>query len=297
MTWAIAVHGGAGEVEDEREMGARAGCEAAVAAGQAVLEAGGTALDAVCAAVRVLEDDERFNAGRGAVFNRAGQIEHDAAVMTDGLRVGACGAVYGVRNPIDLARAVLEDGEHVLLVGEGARAFAAERGLAAVPRAWHETERQRERLQRELEKRGLPPVPGTVGAVARDDAGRVAAATSTGGVSGKRPGRVGDTPLPGCGTWAEAGRGAASATGPGEAIIRCTMARIAVDRLADGADAGAAARAAVAEVEARTGQQVGIIMVGAHGPAGIAHATRRMSFATASAGGQVVSGITMITPR
>jgi len=286
MTWAIAVHGGAGDIDDAREGAVRAGCEAAARAGADILAAGGSALDAACAAVRVLEDNPEFNAGCGAVLTRAGTVELDACAMDGDLATGACGAVTGVRNPIELARAILDDGEHVLLVGAGALAFARERGVAEVAPDYHVTERQLDRLARRA-----APSPGTVGAVARDAQGRVAAATSTGGIAGKRPGRVGDSPLPGAGTYAAAGAGAASATGHGEAIIKAVMARGAVD-LARQTGAQAAAAAAVADVLARTGAAVGIIVIGAHGAPGVAHATPRMSFAVCAEDLELRSGVT-----
>src|SRR6266545_1437037 len=205
----LVVHGGAGDLDPERVADAERGCAAAVEAGLAVLAAGGAAIDAACAAVRVLEDDPQFNAGTGSALSRAGTVECDAAVM-DGasVRIGAVAAMASVPNAIAVARAVLEDGEYCLLCGEGAWAFAAERGFRPADPAAMITPRSRQRLEAERRRReaiaGAPaPAPasgGTVGASAIDAAGHVAAATSTGGMSYKRPGRIGDTPLPGCGT-------------------------------------------------------------------------------------------------
>ena len=283
MASAIVVHGGAGERSPDgpEADAARAGCEAAARAGWAVLQAGGAALDAVQAAVLVLEDDPIFNAGRGSCLTRAGTVEMDAAIMSGaGLRAGAIGAVTGVRNPVALARSVLEDGEHVLLVGAGALAFAREQGLALVAPDHHVTDAARAALADVLRARATAPAGGgTVGAVARDAAGHVAAATSTGGMVGKRPGRVGDSPLPGSGTYADDEAGAASATGHGERIIQVGMARAAVDLLRSGVPAAEAAARAVALLGDRVGGRGGLIVVSRHGDVGAAFNTRSMAWA------------------
>ena len=219
---AIVVHGGAGGLpaDADRVDRMRSGAAAAVEAGHAVLAAGGTAIDAVEAAVVVLEDDPEFNAGRGAALTEYGRVELDASMMDGTTRAaGAVAAVRGVRNPIRAARAVLEDGRHVLLVGAPATDFAATAGLAFESETWFVTERERLALTRATE-----PARGTVGAVARDAQGRLAAATSTGGVSGQRLGRVGDSPLIGAGTWADDATVAVSCTGHGESIIRSALA-------------------------------------------------------------------------
>jgi beta-aspartyl-peptidase (threonine type) len=222
---AIVVHGGAGGSIDDPERAARmrAGAAAAVEAGHAVLAAGGAALDAVEAAVVVLEDDPEFNAGRGAALTEYGRVELDASMMDGASRAaGAVAAVRGVRNPIRAARVVLDDGRHVLLVGQPATDFAATAGLAFESETWFVTERERLALVR-LKEGDAAGARGTVGAVARDSQGRLAAATSTGGVSGQRLGRVGDSPLIGAGTWAD-DTVAVSCTGHGESIIRTALA-------------------------------------------------------------------------
>jgi beta-aspartyl-peptidase (threonine type) len=232
---AIAIHGGAGAVPRasltaEREQRYRAGLAAALDEGYAVLEHGGSSLDAVTTAVRTLEDDPLFNAAHGAALTRDGAAELDAAIM-DGrqMRAGAVAAVRHVRNPVDLARHVMEKSRHVLLVGAGAEEFALEEGLTLVPNLYFRTAERLEQLQ--SEQRGdhvsdiVPPTPqGTVGAVARDAAGNLAAATSTGGMTNKRPGRVGDSPIIGAGTYAKNGVCAVSATGHGEYFIRTVAA-------------------------------------------------------------------------
>lgn len=274
---ALIVHGGAGRIAEERHEPARLGCLAAARAGLAVLAGGGAALDAVQAAVRVLEDDPQFNAGTGGVLTRDGTIELDASIM-DGAtwRAGAVGAVPDLPNAIDLARAVMEDGEHVLLAGPAAWAFARARGFAPAPPGAMITERARTRLAEWSAGRAPEPEGGTVGAVAIDAAGHVAAATSTGGINGKRPGRVGDTPLPGCGTWADDAGGAASATGDGEAIIRVTLTRMLVERLVAGAAPRDAARAAIDDLVRRTGGGAGVIVVDRAGRLSAHHATDTM---------------------
>jgi beta-aspartyl-peptidase (threonine type) len=232
--YSIAIHGGAGAVprqslSAQRERQYRDGLAAALDAGYAILEKGGSSLDAVTAAVHTLEDDPLFNSGRGAALTRDGAAELDAAVMEGRqLRAGAVAAVRHVRNPIELARRVMEKSRHVLLVGSGAEEFALEEGLPLVPNAWFRTEERRAQLESERSGRPvsdlIPSSQGTVGAVAIDAAGDLAAATSTGGMTNKRQGRVGDSPIIGAGTYAKNGVCAVSATGHGEYFIRCVAA-------------------------------------------------------------------------
>ncbi|MFL6565477.1 MAG: isoaspartyl peptidase/L-asparaginase family protein, partial [Burkholderiales bacterium] len=199
---AIAVHGGAGVLRKmtllQQQMYCRA-LESALDAGHHILAGGGSSLDAVTAAVVALEDDPLFNAGRGAVYNAAGKQELDASIM-DGatLRAGAVAAVSRIRNPVLAARAVMEKSPHVLLVGEGAEQFARQHGLPLVPNTYFNTQERREAL-----RKGLKRHHGTVGAVALDPHGDLAAATSTGGYTGKLPGRIGDSPLIGAGNYAD----------------------------------------------------------------------------------------------
>ena len=246
----IVVHGGAGLIAPERLDRMRAGVRAAAAAGDELLAAGRSALDAVVAAVRMLEDDPEFNAGVGSTLTRDGTVETDAAVM-DGAtrRVGAVAAVPDLGRAVALARAVLDAGEHVLLAGPAAWRFAAEVGIAPAPPGSLVTERQVKRLAERM---------GTVGAVARDRDGRFAAATSTGGVVGKRAGRVGDSPIAGAGTWADTAC-AVSATGDGEAIIRVALAHSLAVRAGD--DLPAAARSVLAELRAVTAGSAGLIAI------------------------------------
>jgi beta-aspartyl-peptidase (threonine type) len=276
----IVVHGGAGSraADDPETLEARDGCARAAALGHAILSAGGAALDAVQVAVRALEDDERFNAGRGSCLTRAGTVEMDASVMSgEALWAGAVAAVSGVRNPVDLARRVLDDGEHVLLVGEGALAFAREAGVALCAPEHHVTDAARAGLARELARRAEtgPQGGGTVGAVAVDAAGHVAAATSTGGMVGKRPGRVGDSALIGAGTYADDAAGAASATGHGERIIQVSLAKGAIDLLRAGLPAQEAAERALAALS-RVSGRAGLIVVGRAGDIGVVFNTTSM---------------------
>jgi beta-aspartyl-peptidase (threonine type) len=235
-------------------------------------------VEAVEQAVKMLEDDPAFNAGRGACLNRDGEIELDASIM-DGrdLAAGAIGAVKRIANPVTLARAVMEAGGPVLLVGEGARQFAAAVGIKECVADALVTERQRARwaaLQEEIAE-GV----GTVGAVAIDQAGHLAAATSTGGLPLKAPGRVGDSALIGCGTYADDQLGAASCTGNGEAVIKLALAKTALEFLEMGEEPMAAARRAVGELTARTGAEAGIILLDRYGRIGIARNTAQMACA------------------
>ncbi|MGE0400647.1 MAG: isoaspartyl peptidase/L-asparaginase family protein [Kofleriaceae bacterium] len=279
MDPAIVVHAGAGLVAPERHARLRAACREAAAAGHAILAAGGTALDAAVAAVRVLEDNPETNAGRGSVLTREQTIETDAAVM-DGAsqRVGAVAAVPSFGQAIALARAVLDEGEHAILAGAPALALAIERGLSPEPAGSLVTERAYRRWCEEAVKRGaIDPEDvdvilraqrekegGTVGAVARDREGRFAAATSTGGINYKRSGRVGDSPIPGAGTWADA-RCAISATGDGEAILRVALAHSIAMHARHGAPLDRAVRDALGELRAITHGSAGVIAIDAGG--------------------------------
>jgi beta-aspartyl-peptidase (threonine type) len=265
---ALIVHGGAGADPGGREE-LRVGLREAVAAGWRALAAGGTALDAVEASVRSLEDHPRFNAGLGSVLTTAGTVETDASIMEgDGLRNGAVAAVSGVRNPITLARRILEEGRHSLFAGPGALARAQALGVPLCDPAELVTELQRRRL--------AALQAGTVGAVALDRRGTIAAATSTGGTPGKQPGRVGDTALIGCGTYAESTLGGVSCTGDGEAIIRVTLARRALDILKSVGEPGHACQIALSVLVEEGRGQGGLIMVDWRGRVGWARSTALM---------------------
>ena len=240
---ALVIHGGAGymareSLSAEAEQLARADLQRALDAGNAILQEGGTALDAVQAAIVVLEDSPRFNAGKGAVFNARGGHELDASIMEGHTRrAGAVAGVTTVRSPITLARAVMEHSPHVMLAGEGAEAFADSRpGIERVPNAWFDTDRRREALDKAQRQAAVGDGSpgryfGTVGAVALDQHGHIAAATSTGGMTNKKWGRIGDSPVIGAGTWADENCGV-SGTGWGEFYIRNAVAHDICARVA-----------------------------------------------------------------
>lgn len=288
MPLALAVHGGAWNVPDGDIAPHREGVAKALEAGWRMLARGGDALDVVEAVVRLLEDDPTFNAGYGAHLNGAGELQLDASIMEGGgLRAGAVAAVRRVRHPVCLARAVLEHSPHVLLVADGAQAFAREQGIALcrnrdllVGRELERYERIRrgetELVEREFDEREAANGHGTVGAVACDARGHLAAATSTGGTQDKAPGRVGDSPIIGAGTYADDRVGAVSATGQGESILRLTLAKGAIDRMARGSTPGRAGRAALDTLD-RIDGKAGLILVDRAGRAAAVYNTPRMA--------------------
>jgi beta-aspartyl-peptidase (threonine type) len=282
--FSLAVHGGAGTLRRDAMDAARAGryhdgLRRALAAGRDILEGGGRALDAVTAAVVALEDDPLFNAGRGAVFTAAGTQEMDAAVM-DGRdrRAGAVAGICGPKNPVLAARAVMEHSPHVMLIGDGAAALARAQGLPFAGRDYFYTAARWGALQQTLASRqSSGPAAddaaqrhGTVGAVARDRRGDLAAATSTGGITGKLPGRVGDTPIIGAGTFADNTSCAVSATGHGEFFIRYGVAHEVAARLRHRGALLATAAGEVIEELGRLGGEGGLIAVGHDGQLALA---------------------------
>jgi beta-aspartyl-peptidase (threonine type) len=277
----IIVHGGAGADPSEGRDELRQGVHAAAVAGWRVLSAGGAALDAVESAVRTLEDHPRFNAGRGSVLTRDGTVEMDASIM-EGTRLqcGAVAAVPRIANPITLARRVLEARRHVLLVGDGALAFARSVGVPECDAASLVTDRQQRRHAEVAPRRTT--LGGTVGAVALDRSGTIAAATSTGGTIGKLPGRVGDSALIGCGTYAENSIGGVSCTGDGEAIIRVVLGHRALYFLKDADDPEYAAKIAVDLLVEEGRGHGGLILLDWRGRAGYACSTPLMPVAIMS---------------
>lgn len=273
---AILVHGGAGDwAESEREAAVH-GVSQAAAAGWDVLAEGGSALEAATAAVVFLEDDPGFNAGTGSVLNAAGDVEMDASVMAgDSLASGGVAGITRVRNPILVARRVLETTDCVLLAGPHATAFARAQGFAD-----HDpiTPRRREEWRTGSPGAPRPEPPGTVGAVALDRSGRLAAATSTGGRRRKIPGRVGDSPIPGAGNFADA-FAAVSATGHGELMLRYGTARAIADRIQRGASAEDAATFVLQDMAHRFGIPIGVICIDGLGRLGIVHGTASMPHA------------------
>ena len=310
--WSLAIHGGArnfqpGDYTGEQLASLRAELGAALAAGAQVLERGGSSLDAVQATVAAMEDSPWFNAGRGAVFTHAGTNELDASIM-DGAsgKAGAVAGVMRIRNPVQLARMVMERTPHVLLVGAGAEAFALEQGVGLVDPKYFYTERRWQELQKELarEKAGAASGPagyfGTVGAVARDRQGRLAAATSTGGMTNKRAGRIGDSPIIGAGTFADA-RCAVSATGHGEYFIRHAVAFDICARTRDSRNSVAhAARTVIFDVLKPEGGEGGVVTMDDRGVPAFEFSTNAMSRGAIVAGGTaavaVLAGETLAPP-
>lgn len=310
----IAVHGGAGvtpraEMTPERERALRGALAASVSAGWAVLRDGGTGVSAVEAAIRVMEDSPLFNAGRGASFNRAGFHELDAAIMHGGtLAAGAVGAVRHIRNPIALARLVMERSPHVLMVAEGAEAFALEQGVPFAPASYFFTDHKWQSLQARLEREAKatlaaaraaavqapafdPGLAGTVGAVALDRAGNLAAGTSTGGREGKLPGRLGDSPILGAGTYASNDGCAVSCTGDGELVLRLCSAKEASDLVALARrPLDEAARAVVARVAALDGS-LGLVAIDRRGAMAMPFTDEGMYRGCAKEDGVVMVGI------
>ena len=323
------MHGGAWNIPNDAIAACRAGCQRALEAGWKILGKGGKALDAVEAAVVVLEDDPIFDAGTGSHLNRDGRVQLDAIVM-DGrtLRAGAVAAVERIRNPIRLARRVMTACEHMMLVGEGAEEFAVEEGMELCALEELVVPRERELWQRTHSNRNLnrssrpgdscqsdddvpfTPAPpnsdvstGTVGAVAMDSQGDLVAGTSTGGTFDKRPGRVGDSPLIGCGCYADLEGGGVSCTGWGEAIMKVVLAKTAVDKLRDGFSGPGrsaaldkefsqkVARESVRLLAERTQGTGGVILLDRHGWPGFAFNTPRMAFGYVAADGSFVVSV------
>src|SRR5580658_9171463 len=299
----LAVHGGAGtlpraEMSEERELKYRAGLAAALDAGYAVLQARGTSLDAVTRAVMALEDNPLFNAGVGSVFTLDGRNELDASIM-DGCTLKA-GAVCGVthnRNPIELARTVMEHSEYVMLSGDGAEEFALSRGLALVPRSYFYTAERWRQLERiRGGDAGLSALTishvGTVGAVALDAHGRLAAGTSTGGMTGKRYSRIGDSPVIGAGTYADNRSCAVSCTGHGEIFIRAAVAHDISARMRyGGRDLATAVREVVHEELVHLQGEGGVIAIDAQGEICMEFNSEGMFRACRKAGGAAHIGI------
>jgi beta-aspartyl-peptidase (threonine type) len=288
----LIVHGGAWNIPEEMEAGHLRGVRHAVGEVIPQLREGLSALDAVEAAVRILEEDGTFDAGRGACLNAMGQVELDAIIM-DGadLRLGAVAALQGVLHPVSVARLVMERTEHCLLVGSGAQEFAQTMGVPILSpeqlvhpreRAFYEAVKSDPSFSLHQTFEAKPT--GTVGAVALDSGGNLAAATSTGGTPRKLPGRVGDSPLAGAGAYADNCLGAASATGWGESIMKVLLSRTACDLVHD-YPAMEAARRAVAVLDERVGGRGGVILLDRDGNCGYAHNTAKMAFAWADGRG------------
>lgn len=300
----LLVHGGAWAIPDDMVESHQRGVSRALAAGYALLQQGARALDAVETAVAVLEDDDTFDAGRGSFLTRDGRVQLDALLM-DGsnLRAGGVACVERIRNPIHAARLVLDKSPHVYFVGIGAEEFARAHGIKLIDNSELVLDRERQRLDEahHMALRGLPDESfsgppsdqeppsytshDTVGAVALDSFGNLAAATSTGGTLNKTPGRVGDSSIIGCGCYADNLSAATSLTGWGEPIMKLVLGKWAVDRVADGFAPGRSAQDAIDYLHRRLNGHGGIILLGPDGRYGIAHNTPRMAWGVSNAGG------------
>jgi beta-aspartyl-peptidase (threonine type) len=298
MPPSLIVHGGAWDIPDEAVEACKSGCQRALAAGWSILAAGGSALEAVEASVMVLEDDPVFDAGYGSHLNLDGHVECDAIVMDGGtLKAGAAATLQRIKNPIRLARKILENCPHMMLVAEGAERFAKDQGIGLCKPEELVSEAEWEAFlhcskdeHAAAHHRGHEQ--GTVGAVALDQNGRLIAATSTGGTCCKLPGRVGDSPLIGCGCYADSELGGVSCTGYGEAIMKIVMAKTAVDFLrADNSCASQAATAAVELLGRRTQATGGLILLDRHGNPGFAFNTPRMAYGYVASDGSFVTAI------
>ncbi len=287
---AIVVHGGAGDIPLDRRELAEQGCREAATVGWELLTSGRSAVDAVEAAVRALEDNPVFNAGRGSVLNAAGRVEMDAGIMDGRTRdAGAVTLIQHIRHPISLARNVMEASDHLILGGEGAEAFAKKMGFELVSNDYFVTERRLAQYQKRLRA----GTADTVGAVALDRAGHVAAANSTGGVSFKLPGRIGDSPILGAGFLADDRYGAVATTGQGEHIIQAGLSFLIMRLMTKGLRAVEASdRVRSLFIESVPNGKAGWIVVDAQGGVAIGHTTRNLSFAWRVSGLEtMVSGL------
>ncbi|MFY9561642.1 MAG: isoaspartyl peptidase/L-asparaginase [Terriglobales bacterium] len=284
----LVVHGGAWAIPDDMVEAHLNGVRNAAAAGWRVLERGGCSLDAVEEAVVVMEDDETFDAGRGSFLNREGRVQLDALIMDGGtLRAGGVGCIERLRNPVRAARLILSESPHVYFVGEGAERFAAEHGIPLcknedliIPREVERLRQYQSHLEEHRADLFAPAIShDTVGAVALDRDGNIAAATSTGGTLGKAPGRLGDSSLIGCGCYADNLSAAASTTGWGEPIMKLVLAKWAADRVESGSLPEWVAQEAMNYLKQRVNGHGGMILLDAQGRFGIAHNTPRMAWA------------------
>ena len=311
MKPALIVHGGAWDIPDEAVDACTSGCHDALTAGWSILRRGGSALDAIEAAIIVLEDDPVFDAGYGSHLNLDGHVECDAIVMNGAtLHAGAAATLHRIKNPIQVARKILENSPHMMLVAEGAERFAKEQGIKLCKPEELVSEAEREawmkcKTDKHAAEHHRGHEQGTVGAVAIDRDGNLFAATSTGGTCCKLPGRVGDSPLIGCGCYADSEAGGVSCTGYGEAIMKVVLAKTAVDLLrqraicvdspaassCDVSTADMAAREAVHLFAKRTHATGGLILLDNHGNPGFAFNTPRMAYGYVAPDGNFVTAV------
>ncbi|XP_039754474.1 probable isoaspartyl peptidase/L-asparaginase GA20639 isoform X2 [Pararge aegeria] len=285
----ILIHGGAGDIPQNRVKGKLDGVKVAVIAGHKILAQGGSALDAVEAAVLSMEDDENFNAGYGSVLNLRGEVAMEASIMRgEDLNAGAVTLVKDFPHPISIAYKVLTDSPHSFIGGEGAKLFALDKGFTTVPPESLISENAKNALEEFLQHGELGRTEigmkneggvGTVGAVAIDKYGHIAVATSTGGMSGKAVGRIGDTPLIGSGTYADDNIGGVSTTGHGESILKYCLAHSIIKLMENGTDANTATKEAVTGMTNRLKNTAGAITLSKNGDVGIYFSSKRMSWA------------------
>ncbi|MBN3958094.1 isoaspartyl peptidase/L-asparaginase family protein [Nostoc sp. NMS8] len=288
MTPTIIVHGGAKTITDDKVAANNAGCTAAVEAGWAVLISGGTAAEAVEAAIRVLEADQTFNASLGATLNSDGEVELDAAIMEGSLSWGAVAAVQGIRHPISIARQIMDDKPR-LLVARGAERFAADNGAEMCKK---EDLIAEEQLEQWKEDQKVIDRPNTVGCVALDASGILAAGTSTGGTTKQQQGRVGDTALVGCGLYADNKIGGCSTTGDGESIIPVVLAKTAIDFLSGDRHPDEAAQMAIDALASKVKGEAGCILIDRQGRVGWAYNSSHMACAYMTVGQDKVAAFT-----
>lgn len=285
---ALVVHGGAWDIPDDMADAHRHGVQKALMIGFAVLSDGGSAVDAVEAAITILEDDETFDAGTGSFLNLAGEVELDASIMEGrSLRAGAVASVQNIKNPISLARKIMEESDHILLTGKGALRFAKEHGMKSCRQddlitereilRWREWQKKKNMSVQEAFRKKKVPLD-TVGAVALDKAGNIASGTSTGGTPNKFPGRVGDSPIIGAGTYADNAVGGVSSTGWGEALIKVVMAKSVLDFMErNSGNPSKAALEGVNMLERKVQGYGGVIALNMEGEIGMAYNTPRMA--------------------
>ncbi|XP_050684467.1 isoaspartyl peptidase/L-asparaginase [Leptidea sinapis] len=281
----IIVHGGAGDIPESRINGKLEGVKEAVRVGYKILSSGGSALDSVEAAVVSMENDEYFNAGYGSVLNVRGEVEMEASIMCGkNLDVGAVTLIRDFKHPISIAHKVLTDSPHSLLGGEGAKIFALDKGFETVPPESLISENAKHALESSKNEFGRTEIGvkgdvGTVGAVAIDSNGHIAVATSTGGMSGKAVGRIGDTPQIGSGTYADDQVGGVSTTGHGESILKCCVAHSIIKYMGGGKDASTATTLAIQEMTKRLNNTAGAITLSKSGDVGVYFSSNRMAWA------------------
>ncbi|MEK7440212.1 MAG: isoaspartyl peptidase/L-asparaginase [Chloroflexota bacterium] len=290
MTPSLIIHGGAGEIPDHEVNDYINGCRLAAQHGWELLQKGKSALDVVEAVVRILEDDPVYDAGRGSHLTSSGEVEMDAIIM-DGatLNMGSVANIKHIRNPISLARLVMEKSPHNMIISEGAEAFALTQGMPLCANEELIVERERQRWIESLAKKFKMDSHGTVGAVARDSNGHIASATSTGGTSNKLPGRVGDSPLIGSGAYCDNHAGGSSATGHGESLMKIVISKSACDLMESGHTAQAAAEAVIKRLKDRVSGTGGVILIDKEGRTGFAFNTPRMARAWVE-DGKVIAG-------